>query len=118
MGFAYKRAYEIKEENNAYFQKVYYELLEESHELTISSQNKNPIDALCNLHTGWCMWESYLISTASKSVASSYFGNTFRMKPRYNSKALTFPTNQYCGVTEDAVLLWISPDDYEIEQIK
>jgi hypothetical protein len=117
MGQEYEKAYQIKENNPVYFQQVYEELLEEVNNLIQANQNQDPMDNLCNLHTGWCMWESYLISTGDASVASGYRGDTYEFSPKSNNP-LTFATGTYCGATQNAVLLWIRPEDYYIEKIR
>ncbi len=118
MGRAYERAYKIKEQRPAYFYKVYNELLEEVSSLIQRNSNRDPIKALCNLHTGFCMWESYLISTGDYNTATGYRGDTYEFIPKSSSNPLTFYTGRYCGVTKNAVLLWISPDDYKITKIR
>lgn len=118
MGYYYERAYQIKERAPEYFIQVYKKLLSEVESLASMSQNSDPMRDLCGFHVGMCMWESYLISTGDFSTASGYGGTTYEFVPKPNRSPLTFNSKGHCGATKNAVILWISPYDYEIQIVR
>ncbi len=113
-GIFYQRAYSLISQNPRLLNKAKKILLKKM--ASEISRSPIPVEELCVLHTGLCMWESYLISTGSRNIASTYGGKTYRIIPR--NDPLIFEVGKYCGETKDAAIIHISPNEYEIERIR
>lgn len=114
-GNFYKRAYEIKERKPDYFKETYEHLL---HEVAIaaSHHDNDLMDVLAKLHVGYNKWDSYLISTGNLKIAKNCEGVIYKCTPNWILiPPLTFKAKNKVGATKNAVLLWISSDDYDIE---
>ncbi len=117
MGEFYRQAYLKIDSDPDLLYLSYFELFSELKNLIIQNPNSDPIKDLCELHTGWCKWESYLISTGDLKTAYKYSGKTYKFTP-ISISSMSFDTNIYCGETKNAVILWISPWYYNIERVR
>jgi len=116
-GSHYRRAYELVEQDIRNLSQAYKSVLSKLYEETISVDS-DPVKGLCQLHTGYCKWESYLISTGDFNTASAYsysFSPTYKMSRKNNADPLLFNVGEECGKTKHAGLIWIKPTEFEIE---
>ena len=116
-GNHYRRAYELVEQDNRKLLQAYTNVLSELYEET-NSMDSDPVKNLCQLHLGYCKWESYLISTGDFNTASAYsysFSPTYKMIRKNNADPLLFNVRDQCGKTKHAGLIWIKPTEFEIE---
>ncbi len=116
-GNHYRRAYELVEQDNRNLSQAYKSVLSKLYEETISVDS-DPVKGLCQLHIGYCKWESYLISTGDYNIASAYsysFSPSYKMSRKNNADPLLFDVGEECGKTKHAGLIWIKPTEFEIE---
>ncbi len=116
-GNHYKRAYELVEQDNSKLLQAYTNVLSELYEET-NSMDSDPVKNLCQLHLGYCKWESYLISTGDYKTAIAYsssLSQPYKMSRKNNAEPFLFNVADQCGKTKHAGLIWIKPSEFDIE---
>lgn len=121
-GKYYEQAYKIIEKKPLALHQAEKSLLKKLANELVQISN-DPVHELCVLHTGTCMWESFLISTAEYGVAVKYRGSldkakTYQITPKGNNTPLLFDVGDNCGETKDAAVIRISPEEYKIKEVR